>query len=135
MAEQRVVRVAAAIILDDQDRVLTVRKRGTTVFMQPGGKPDPGETAMDTIRRELAEELSLELSPDELSYLGRFVADAANEPDHQVEAEAFWVHVRAPEVAIAAEIEELRWIEPADLDHLPIAPLSTDHLLPLAWPT
>ncbi|OUZ11013.1 NUDIX hydrolase [Aeromicrobium sp. PE09-221] len=133
--EQRVVRVAAAIILDDQDRVLTVRKRGTSMFMQPGGKPEPGETALDTIRRELAEELSLELAPDELTYVGRFVAEAANEPDHQVEAEAFLVDVRGPEVVIAAEIEELRWIEPADLERLPIAPLSTDHLLPLAWPT
>lgn len=37
--------VVSAVLLPDADgRVLTVRKRGTSTFMQPGGKPDPGES-------------------------------------------------------------------------------------------
>ena len=33
-----VIRIVAAVVLDDRHRVLVVRKRGTTAFMQPGGK-------------------------------------------------------------------------------------------------
>ena len=39
----RVISVVAAVIRDDSGRVLLVRKRGTTAFMQPGGKRDTGE--------------------------------------------------------------------------------------------
>ena len=30
--------------------------------------------------------------------------------------------------------DQLRWITPDDVPGLPLAPLSTEHLLPLAWP-
>ena len=37
--------VSAAVITDAAGRVLVVRKHGTSVFMQPGGKPEAGESA------------------------------------------------------------------------------------------
>jgi len=112
-----------------------VRKRGTTAFMQPGGKPEPGERPVDAIRRELAEELELIVGEDEVEYLGVFESAAANEPGHRVEAEVFWVHVRRPQVRGAAEIAEVRWIGPEDVATVTLAPLSIEHLLPLAWGT
>lgn len=101
--------------------------------MQPGGKPEPGERPVDTILRELAEELELELAEDDVEYLGAFESAAANEPGHRVRAEVFWVHPVGLRVRRAAEIAELRWIGPGDLDTVPLAPLSTECLLPLAW--
>ena len=47
--------VSALVIRNSLGEVLTVRKRGTTGFMLPGGKPEPGETAEETARREAAE--------------------------------------------------------------------------------
>ena len=55
------IHVSAAVIVDDTGRVLVVRKQGTTRFMQPGGKPEPGETPSQTLIRELHEELGLRL--------------------------------------------------------------------------
>ena len=52
-----IIRVAAALIVDDGGRLLLVRKSGTSVFMQPGGKYEPGETGAQTLARELHEEL------------------------------------------------------------------------------
>ncbi len=127
--------VSAAVIHDAEGRVLVVRKQGTTRFMQPGGKPEPDENAAQTLIRELAEELGLHIEEAALRPLGRFVSAAANEPGHRVVADAFSITIDAAAVRVQAEIAELRWITPADLDTLPLAPLSVEHLLPLAWPS
>ncbi len=129
------IHVSAAIIVDDADRVLVVRKHGTTRFMQPGGKPEPGETPAQTLIRELNEELGLELDEADLVPLGRFVSEAANEPGHRVVADAFTASIRDYEIAVQAELAELRWITQTDAETLPLAPLSVEHLLPLAWRT
>lgn len=127
------IRVSAAVIVDDRGRALVVRKRGTTRFMQPGGKPEPGESAAATLIRELDEELSLHVVEADLTPLGTFVSAAANEPDHRVIADAFALRARPDDVVVQAELAELRWLEPGDWTSVPLAPLSTEHLLPIAW--
>lgn len=128
------IHVSAAVIVDDAGRVLVVRKQGTTRFMQPGGKPEAGESAAQTLIRELHEELGLLLDETDLRPLGTFVSAAANEPGHRVVAEAFATSVDPASVTAQAELAELRWITPADVATLPLAPLSVEHLLPIAWP-
>ncbi|MCK2036035.1 NUDIX domain-containing protein [Microbacterium sp. SSW1-49] len=128
------IHVSAAVIVDEADRVLVVRKHGTTRFMQPGGKPEAGESAAETLIRELHEELGVLLVESDLRPLGRFVAAAANEPGHRVVADAFAVSIDPDAVAVQAELAELRWITPDDVTMLPLAPLSLEYLLPLAWP-
>lgn len=128
------IHVSAAVIVDDAGRALVVRKQGTTRFMQPGGKPEAGESAAQTLIRELDEELGLVLDESDLHPLGTFVSAAANEPGHRVVAAAFAATVDPGAVTVQAELAELRWITPEDVATLPLAPLSVEHLLPLAWP-
>ncbi len=127
------IHVSAAIIVDADRRVLFVRKAGTSVFMQPGGKPEPGEDAAACLVRELAEELSLDVPLTALHSAGSFTADAANEPGHTVVADVFHLDGVGLEPVVGAEIAELRWIGRAEASTLPLAPLSRDHLLPLVW--
>lgn len=125
----RTIRVSAAVIRDAAGRLLLVRKRGTTAFMQPGGKPEAGESAAETLVRELDEELGLRVSLDELRALGEYAAAAANEPGHIVVADvfAFDLGVRRPERA--AEIVEMRWVGPAEAGGLEVAPLAREYFL------
>lgn len=128
-----VVRVSAAVVTDGRRRALVVRKRGTDVFMQPGGKPEPGETPVESLVRELAEEIGVEVAPGRLRALGRFETDAANEPGHRVIADAFALELDPAAVTIGAEIAEARWIVADEASGIALAPLSRDLLLPLVW--
>jgi 8-oxo-dGTP diphosphatase len=130
--DAREIRVSAAVITDDAHRLLLVRKRGTTAFMQPGGKPEAGESPDATLIRELAEELGLRLGTEHLRALGSFTAAAANEPGFLVTADVFAVDIAAQVPAIAAEIEELRWVGREDAASLEIAPLAREYFLPQA---
>ncbi|MET0897751.1 MAG: NUDIX domain-containing protein [Mycobacterium sp.] len=120
---EQVIRVVAAVIVDDQGRVLLVRKRGTTAFMQPGGKVDPGESALEALQRELAEELDVVVPAAQIRALGRHVAAAANEPDHLVDADLFMVTLDG-EPRAAAEIDQIAWIDPAAPGDIELAPLT-----------
>ena len=121
--------VSAVCVFDAAGRLLTVRKRGTDRFMHPGGKPEPGESALQAASRELQEEVGIVVDPRELELMGVWLAQAANEAATEIEATVF----TAPgvwEAHPSAEIAEIRWLDlsaelPDDL-----APLLTDHILP-----
>jgi len=125
-----VIRIAAAVILGADGRLLLVRKRGTRAFMLAGGKIDVGETALEALRREIGEELGCGIGA-EVKPLGRFSAPAAFEAGHVVEADLFAVALDG-DIHLAAEIEEVAWHDPHDLDSRPLAALARTHALPLA---
>lgn len=129
----RILNIAAACLLDNAGRLLLVRKRGTRMFMLPGGKREAGENALQTLSRELDEELNLQLPEAAFTPLGRFNEAAANEADTRVEADIFRAALSHP-VAPAAELEELRWLHPDDPLGDDLAPLLRLHVLPLIWP-
>lgn len=126
----RRIHVSAAVIVDAEGRLLLVRKTGTTAFMQPGGKPEPGESGAETLSRELEEELGIRLAPADLRGLGTFTAAAANEPGFLVVAEVFAADIGDQQPSVRAEIEELRWVTRAEADAIEIAPLARENFLP-----
>jgi 8-oxo-dGTP diphosphatase len=128
MSEAPVIRIVAAVILNPAGHLLLVRKRGTTAFMQPGGKFEDGETGHDAVIRELQEELGFEFIADDFEYVGRYHAKAANEAGHLVDSDVFFTVVERDGV-VAAEIEERIWIDPRELHTIEdLAPLTGDVL-------
>ena len=125
------IKIVAALICDDAGRVLLVRKRGTTAFMQPGGKRDPGEDDTAALSREIAEELGCGVIRASIRPLGEFDAIAANEPGWRVQASLYGIDVIG-EIAPSREIDETIWSDPAAPPDIPLAPLTREHVLPLA---
>ena len=124
-----VITVAAIAFVRADGRVLTVRKRGTRRYMLPGGKPEAGERAIETAVREVREELGIHVRPDELEPLGEFVSRAANEEGHALRATVFLSRAEVSPV-VQAEIDDLRWADPAAADPMD-APLNHEHVFPL----
>jgi len=129
--ESGTIKIVAALIRDDAGRVLLVRKRGTAAFMQPGGKRDPGEDDITALSREIAEELGCGLVGGSIHPLGEFDAVAANEPGFRVQACLYGIDVTG-DITPSQEIDEAIWINPAAPPDIPLAPLTRDHVLPLA---
>jgi 8-oxo-dGTP diphosphatase len=125
------IKIVAALICDEAGRVLLVRKRGTAAFMQPGGKPDNGEDDVAALSREIAEELGCGVVRGSIRPLGEFDAIAANEPGFRVQACLYGIDV-VGEITPSQEIDETIWIDPAAPPDIPLAPLTRDHVLPLA---
>ena len=129
LSASRVIRIAAALLLDRDGRTLLVRKRGTEAFMQAGGKIESGEQPLAALARELDEELGLRFAPAAATYLGHFSAPAAHEPGYEVQAEVFCLRI-TDTVTAAAEIAEILWVDPLLEHDLPLAALTRDQILP-----
>jgi 8-oxo-dGTP diphosphatase len=130
VSDEKLIRIVAAVIRDEQGKVLLVRKRGAFVWQQPGGKRDADDRDdLHTLAREVHEELGCSVQLDGALWIGRFSAAAANEPGHVVEAEVYEVKADGPFVA-QAEIEDVCWVDPKAPGDLPIARLSRESILP-----
>ena len=123
---RKTIIVAAAIILNDQDQLLLVRKANTHFFMQVGGKLEIDEAPEQTMLREIAEEIGVEAKI--VQDLGRFETQAANEAGHQLLAYVYHVKIEA-EPKIAAEIAEMKWMDLHD-QTTALAPLTRDVVIP-----
>ncbi|OBC15805.1 DNA mismatch repair protein MutT [Mycobacterium sp. 852013-50091_SCH5140682] len=126
-----VLHIVAAVVLDERNRVLVVRKRGTSKFMQPGGKIEHGEEPLQALAREVAEELGTGFDLTTVRPLGTHHAVAANEPGHVVDAQLYLVSLQG-EPHPAAEIEEMAWIDPHAPGDIELAPLTEHTVLALA---
>ena len=127
----RVITVSAICFEREDGAVLTVRKRGTTSWMLPGGKPESGESAAECAVREVLEELGVEIALDRIDRMGEFETRAANEAGFALHASVFRSRdVIAPEPR--AEIEAARWIDPAvGIDDEAEAPLNRELVFPM----
>ncbi len=128
------IRTVAAVIANDRGEVLLVRKRGSAIFIQPGGKAEAGEPPVETLRRELREELGVALVDAGIVRLGEFEDDAVHEVGQRVRTQAYVCAVRGSPRPLA-EIETLAWVDPAGPHAVNVAPLSARHVLPAyaAW--
>ena len=120
----KTIRISAAIVRDEAGRFLLVRKRGSEIFFQPGGKIDAGEQPQIALIREIEEELGILIDESQLRYAAKMAAPAANEVDATDKAELFHLKLKDDQVPTASsEIEELLWNAPGDTTR-PVALLS-----------
>ena len=102
-----VLLVAAAVICCDGRYLITRRKPGTHLeglWEFPGGKREPGETLEDCLRRELREELGVEISEPVL-----FQTVRHDYPDKSVELHFYQCGIKPGGVQLL-EGADVKWV-------------------------
>ena len=117
--------VAAAVV--EHGRLLVVSKQAAPdLFYLPGGKPEPGEDPVETLTRELDEELGT--APIAPRLLTRFEGTAALERV-PMQLSVYAAQLDAPPVP-AAELARMRWTTGEDTGPR-LSPALTQHVLPV----
>jgi len=99
-----------------QDRkLLGARTKGKIPFYVPGGKREGEETDLETLVRELNEELAIEIDPNSATFTGEFQAQAhGKEEGVMVVMQCYESDFRG-EITPSSEIEEIGWLTSADI--------------------
>ncbi|WP_225413672.1 NUDIX hydrolase [Stigmatella hybrida] len=115
-------------------RVLSARSQGKDIYYLPGGKRDPGETDIDTLAREVEEELSVRIKRDTVSHFGTFEAQAHGKSEGvQVKMTCYLADFEG-ELSPASEIAELVWLTYADRARVSaVSQLIFDKLHEMNW--
>ncbi|MBW8486099.1 NUDIX hydrolase [Actinomadura parmotrematis] len=95
-------------------RMLAVRSRGRDLLYLPGGKREPGEDDWTAVSREVREELGVELDRPSFRPLGVLTAAAHDQPAFARVRMACFASGHTGEFRPAGEIDELRYVGPAD---------------------
>jgi 8-oxo-dGTP diphosphatase len=98
----------------ENGRILVVRSRGKDAYYLPGGKPEPGESAHESLLREVREELGVELVPGSIAPTFTVRAPAHGEPAGTIVRIACHTadHLGVP--APHSEIAEIAWLTHGD---------------------
>ncbi len=97
-------------------RVLCARPRAQDVFYVPGGKREGAESDLQTLVREIAEELTVALRPETVRHAGTYQAD---HPDGTVVRMSCYTGEYSGTLAASSEIGELAWFCYADRPRVP----------------
>lgn len=100
-------------------RILCARPRGKDVFYIPGGKREGAESDLDTLVREIEEELTVRIDAESVAHVGTYEAGGPGLPDGAVVRMACYTAGFSGELRASSEIEDVAWFSYADRDRVP----------------
>ncbi|NQX67613.1 NUDIX domain-containing protein [Paenibacillus alba] len=125
-------KIAWIHVVDGQ--ILCARSHGKELYYIPGGKRDPGETDHETLIREIEEELSVQIKPETIAYVGTFEAQADGKSEGTFVKMTCYTADFAGELRPASEIAELVWLTAEETDRVSaVCQLIFDQLRELKW--
>ena len=110
---QNIDKVAWIYILNRE--LLGARTKGKIPFYVPGGKREVGETDLETLVREINEELSIEIDASSANFVGEFQAQAHGKEDGVMVVMQCYEADFKGEITHTSEIEEIGWLTSADI--------------------
>jgi ADP-ribose pyrophosphatase YjhB (NUDIX family) len=115
--ERPFLAVSAAIMRDGKVLVVRrARKPALGVYTVPGGVVEAGETLLDAVAREVREETGLEIEPVALAgHREVILRDEDGRVNRHFVILCFAARLLSGEIRLNEELDEARWISPADL--------------------
>ena len=114
------------LVEETEDQILLVQVRHREKYYFPGGKIDEGETQLQALKRELKEELKLELSDEEFSYIGTVVGKAYPQENMLTELNGYraTVSINWDKIHTDNEITDIKWFDKNDSEYIAPAVLT-----------
>jgi len=100
-------------------RILCARPRGKDVFYIPGGKREGAESDLETLVREIKEELTVLLDLGTAVHVGTYESGAPGLPEGAAVRMACYTADFQGVLSPSSEIEETSWFSYADRDRVP----------------
>lgn len=103
-----------ALLYYKNGKILTTRSKGKDAYYFPGGKREGSESDLETLVREIKEELSIDIIPESAKLYGIFSAQAHGKAEGVVVQMSCYTADFTGELKADSEIEEIRWIDYSD---------------------
>ncbi|MBF6170742.1 NUDIX hydrolase [Nocardia blacklockiae] len=107
-----------AWVLIEHGRILCARPRGKDVFFIPGGKREGAETDLETLLREIDEELTVALLPATVAHVGTYEAGLPGATTGLVRMACYTADYTGT-LAPSSEIAEIAWFDYSDRARVP----------------
>lgn len=105
-----------ALLYWKDGKILSTRSKGKDAYYFPGGKREGNETDIETLKREIREELSVEIKEESVKYYGTFEAQAHGKAEGILVRMTCYIAEWDGEIAPSAEIQEIRWLSYSDIN-------------------
>lgn len=110
-----VIDKVAFLYLQD-GRILSTRSKGKDKYYIPGGKREAGESDIETLVREVKEELSVDIIESSAKLYGVFEAQAHGKTEGVIVKMTCYNAEFAGELKADSEIAEIVWLTTADIE-------------------
>lgn len=101
-------------MINEKGEILVVKKYGSDIFINPGGRVEGNETQTETLKRELKEELDIEMI--EATPFDSFHSERAmHDPDSSLTIHVYIVKWTG-DIVPSSEIETAVWLSREDLE-------------------
>lgn len=120
-----VVPSTTAVVTDDQDRILLIRRRDNDLWALPGGGMDLGESIVDTATREVKEETGLDVEVTGLIGVYTNPRHVMAYTDGEVRQQfslCFSTRLIGGDLRIDSESTNIAWTQPQDIPSLNMHP-------------
>lgn len=105
-----------ALIIIENGRILSTKSKGKNKYYIPGGKRENNETDVQTLIREIKEELSVNIIKESVEYVGTFKAQSDGAIDGTIIKMTCYQANYIGKLREDNEIEEIRWLNYNDLE-------------------
>ena len=97
-------------------KILSTRSKGKDKYYIPGGKRENNETDIETLMREIKEELSVDIIDSSVKLYGVFEAQAHGKAEGVIVRMTCYTADFAGELKADSEISEILWLTVADIE-------------------
>jgi ADP-ribose pyrophosphatase YjhB (NUDIX family) len=121
----RIVPAVAAIIENATREILLIQRTDNDLWALPGGAQDIGESVIDAVKREVAEETGVGIEVTGLSGIYSDPRHVIAYDDGEVRQEfsiCFLAKVKSGELRTSSESRKVRWVPVGEIDGLSMHP-------------